>query len=90
MNGVLVKCLLYALFRTLNKMVSVLKCLEFCSCTIYLEDSLPDDDSYYRLPDCLTLFGELNKTIETFSSMRQVSSVISICLCFILMLTHGK
>jgi len=79
MKGVLLKCLLYALFHTLNKMVSVLKCIQFCSCTLYLRGSLPEDETCYRLPDYFTLFSNLNKIIKTIFSMRQVLSVLFAC-----------
>lgn len=60
-RAVLVKSLLFALFHMLNKMVSVLKCIQFCSCSLRLEGMFPQEDVTGSRPDILTLITALNK-----------------------------
>lgn len=64
---VLVKCLLFALFHTLNKMASVFKCFQFCSCSLYLEGMFPHEDVMRSWPDILTLIRGLNKILQALT-----------------------
>lgn len=67
---VLVKCLLFALFHTLNKMASVLKCFQFCSCSLRLEGTFSIEDVSGWWPDVLTLFRGLNKILRVLTLIR--------------------
>lgn len=64
---VLVKCLLFALFHTLNKMASVLKCFQFCSCSLHLAGMFPHEDAMGSWPDILTLIRGLNKILQALT-----------------------
>lgn len=64
---VLVKCLLFALFHTLNKMASVLKCFQFCSCSLRLEGMFTHEDVMGSWPDILTLIRGLNKILQALT-----------------------
>lgn len=64
---VLVKCLLFALFHTLNKMASVLKCFQFCSCSLRLEGMFSHEDVMGSWPDILSLIRGLNKILQALT-----------------------
>ena len=64
---VLVKCLFFALFHTLNKMASVLKCIQFCSCSLRLEGMFPHEDLMGSWPNILTLIRGLNKILQALT-----------------------
>lgn len=69
---VLGKCLLFALFHTLNKMASVLKRIQFCSCSLHLEGMFSQENVTGSWPEILTLIRGLNKILQamTFSALR--------------------
>lgn len=80
---VLVKCLLFALFYTLNKMASVLKCTPFCFCSLHLEGIFPQENVLGLWPDILTLIRGLNKIIQalTLFSPRLKCYLLDLCVC---------
>lgn len=67
----LVKWVLFAMFHSLNKMASVLKCIQFCSCSLHLEAMFPSEAVMGSWPDILTLIRGLNKILQalTFTTL---------------------
>lgn len=67
------KCLLYALFHTLNKMVSVLKCFRFSSCSLRLVGMLPSAVVGGSWRDILALIRGLNKAIAALTKRYSIT-----------------
>lgn len=72
------KCLLFALFHTLNKMASVLNCIQFCSCSLRLEGMFSHEDVKGSWPDILTLIRGLNKILQAMTLNHTETQALSI------------
>lgn len=88
----LVKWVLFAMLHSLNKMASVLKCIQFCSCSLHLDAMFPSKAVMGSWPDILTLIRGLNKMLQalTFTTLslkpyqlQSLSACLSYCVLWL-------